>query len=272
MDQLETRELGYFLAVADELHFGRAAERLGIAQPPLSRAIARLERRLGVALFERTSRRVELTEAGRAFRVEARKAMRAIERAVHSARGAGGRRLRVAAVPGTGSGRLRELLAAWATRERAPVDLIFTLDQPGALRDGRADVAVVCDTGDLAGLDVVELGREAPVALVPASHPLARRDRVSLAALCREPAFLADCPPVGLDQLIDRVALGLLIVVVGDGVRDRLGDAVVPVPVTDLPATTVVLAWPQDTIDPRTAAFVTMATEMLDADQVAAAS
>ena len=63
-----------------------------------------------------------------------------------------------------------------------------------------------------------------------------------------------------------------VIVVVGDGVRDRLGDAVIPLPVTDLPATTVVLAWPQDTIDPRTAAFVTTATERLDAGQVAAAS
>ena len=157
---------------------------------------------------------------------------------------------RIAAVPGTGSGRLRELLGTYAAREGTPVDLVFTLNQPGALRDGRADVAVVCDTEDLTGLDAVELGREAPVALVPAGHPLARRDRVSLAALRREPAFLPDCPPVGLDQLIDRVALGQLIVVVGDGVRDRLGDAVIPLPVTDLPATTVVLAWPQDTIDP----------------------
>ena len=73
---IEFRDLRYFAVVAEELHFGRAAKRLGLAQPPLSRAIARLERRLDVRLLERTSRRVILTPAGHVFLVESRKATR----------------------------------------------------------------------------------------------------------------------------------------------------------------------------------------------------
>src|ERR1700758_5385955 len=78
---METRELRYFVAVADELHFGRAAQRLGIAQPPLSRAIQQLERRLGLALLERTGRTVTLTEAGAGLLREGRAAPDAVDAA-----------------------------------------------------------------------------------------------------------------------------------------------------------------------------------------------
>ena len=91
---VEIRHLRYFLAVSDELHFRRAAERLHIAQPPLSQAIQKLEAALGVQLFERTSRAVMPTEAGVVFAEEARKILAALEHAVSKTRGAANGRVR----------------------------------------------------------------------------------------------------------------------------------------------------------------------------------
>src|SRR6201999_4273271 len=106
MDRLETRQLAYFLAVAGELHFGRAAARLGIAQPALSKAIRQLERRLDVTLLERTSRAVTLTEAGRVLSCEARVALEAVSAAALRAQRAGTRdpRLILALKPGGDAG------------------------------------------------------------------------------------------------------------------------------------------------------------------------
>src|SRR3954470_14471877 len=98
---IELRHLRYFLAVIDELHFGRAAERLHMAQPPLSRAVRQLEDELGVKLLNRTSRVVTPTEAGLVFAEEARKVLGGFELAVAEAHRAGGpsRLLRLGAVP-----------------------------------------------------------------------------------------------------------------------------------------------------------------------------
>ncbi|WP_344294977.1 LysR family transcriptional regulator, partial [Streptomyces synnematoformans] len=86
MDTVETRELRYFVAVAEELHFGRAAERLGMAQPPLSRAVQQLERRLGVRLLVRDRRGVALTGAGEMLLHEGRAAVDAATAAVRRTR------------------------------------------------------------------------------------------------------------------------------------------------------------------------------------------
>lgn len=259
MNRIEVRELEYFLAVADTLHFARAAENLGIASPPLSRAIARLERRLGTALFERTSRRVELTAAGRVFKVEARNTLRCLDRAVRRTQQFGVGALRIATPPGTGAGLLREAVRGYLARfGHGTVELVFTTDQACAVREGRADVALICAAGDLTGLHAHSLAPERPVVLVPADHPFAIQGTVTLARLLEDPAYTADLPSVGLDALIDMVATGQLLAVVGDSAVDRLGGHVVAIPVAGLPVIDVQLAWPADAHDQRIAGLVDM--------------
>src|SRR3954471_14179165 len=113
---METRELRYFVAVAEELHFGRAAERLGIARPPLSRAIRQLERRLGVTLLERTSRSVAVTAAGRVLLREGRAALDAVAAADRRTRRAGQPAARLVLVTKSGAAGdlLPAMLAAYA--------------------------------------------------------------------------------------------------------------------------------------------------------------
>jgi DNA-binding transcriptional LysR family regulator len=242
MDRLETRELVYFVAVAEELHFSRAAERLGIAQPPLSRTVSRLERRMGVRLLERTSRRVELTPAGLVFLDECRRLLRGLDTAVKRTQRAGGLSRPVLAVrPGTGAGLLAQALRS---HDGAVPELVFTHDQAAALRDGTADVALLCvHSNDLTDLEFVEVTEEYPIALLSRDHRLARRTMVTAAELRQEPAYQEQCPAIGLDEILDRVALGRLITVVGSGAADRLTREVVAIPVADLPPTTLALGW-----------------------------
>ena len=160
---METRELRYFVAVAEELHFGRAADRLGIAQPPLSRAIAQLERRLGVALFERTSRSVALTGAGEVLLAEGRAALDAVDAADRRTRRAGRDTESLVLVTKAGAAGeiLPKLLDAYAAEPGAvPVDVVLCRpgEQERLLRDGRADVALLHRPFDSTiGLDCEEL-------------------------------------------------------------------------------------------------------------------
>src|ERR1700716_2953410 len=140
---METRELRYFVAVAEELHFGRAAERLGIAQPPLSRAISQLERRLGVTLLERTSRAVALTDAGSVLLREGRAALDAVDAAGRRTRRAatGQAGVVLATKAGASSELLAKLLDAYAAEPGSvTVDVLLCgpAEQERLLRDGRA--------------------------------------------------------------------------------------------------------------------------------------
>ena len=255
MDRLETRELAYFVAVAEELHFGKAAERLGIAQPPLSRAISRLERRMGVRLLERTSRRVALTDAGAVFLGESRQLLDSLDAAVRRAqRARQPGRLVMAVRPGSASGLVADLVRS---AEVGSHDVVFTHDRPAALRDGRADVALLCiGTDDLTGLRTAVLTEEAPYALLPRDHPLARRTVVTVAELAQDAHFDPECPTIGLDEIVVRVVLGRLVTVVGSGAVERIPSEVAAVPVSDLLPTRLALAWPEGASRPAVTAFV----------------
>lgn len=287
MDRVQTRELAYFVTVAEELHFGRAAERLGIAQPPLSRAIARLERRMGVRLLDRGSRRVALTPAGEVFLSESRAVLRAVDAAVRRAQRAGhpGPRIVLTMKPGGDHGLLPEILAAYAaTPDAVPVDIVLCSadERAGMIRDGRADVGLLHrPNNDLTGLDTEDLLTEDQVVVLPRAHRLAARTSVTLADLAGEitpnwganpggaPA-LAGVPDRGgapntvpvrdVGQLMQLVALGRAVAVVPASVRGLLRDDITCVPVVDAPSTTLVLAWPQGHRSPALATFVHTAT------------
>ncbi|MCE4946799.1 LysR family transcriptional regulator [Streptomyces albulus] len=188
MDLLEIRELRYFVAVAEELHFGRAAARLSIAQPALSKSIQRVESRLRVQLFDRTSRSVALTSAGAALLEHGRHALNAMTIAVQNAqRAAGDAPLRFVIKPGGDANLLSGILAAYAQHPCArQVDILFSgaTDRTEHLRDGRADAALLyAPFDDLTGFAAETLHVEDRVAVLPEGHRLAARDSIDLAEL-----------------------------------------------------------------------------------------
>jgi DNA-binding transcriptional LysR family regulator len=191
---VELRHLRYFVAVAEELHFGRAAARLHIAQPPLSQQIRRLEAELGVELFRRNRRRVELTDAGRLLLEQARPLLRDADRIESTLRRAGRGdvgRLRVGFV---GSATYEVLpLILRAFRDRHP-DVELTLHEQlsselfEALLAGRADVGLVRPPlVPNAAVELTPLLTERLVAVLPDSHPLAAHEAVEVSDLAGEP-------------------------------------------------------------------------------------
>lgn len=280
---METRELRYFVAVAEELHFGRAARRLGIAQPPLSRAIRQLERRLGVTLLERDSRRVALTAAGAVLLREGRAALDAVDAAGRRTRRAGqavngGPGLVLATKAGASSELLPKLLDAYAAEPDAvPVEVLLCGigQQERLLRDGRADVALLHLPFDsTTGLDTEELVTEQQVAVLPAGHPLARRPHLRMAEVETLPGLpmprwpradgsYPDGPgPEVHDhaQLFQLIALGRTAVVLPESVRSLLLADLTAVPVPDAPAVTTVIAWPPHSRSRALAALIRTAT------------
>jgi DNA-binding transcriptional LysR family regulator len=192
----EARLLRYFLAVAAELNFTRAAETLGIAQPALSAQIRQLEAQLGVRLLERTTRSVALTDAGRVVQERGPAALAALAEVWDAARRAGrgeAGRLRVAYTPSAGYETAPTLVSA--VRDRYPgieitAQVLPTPDIVRAVRDGSIDVGLarMPEAGDGVRLRTVRL--EPLGALVPTDHPLAGRRDVDLAAVAEHPILM----------------------------------------------------------------------------------
>lgn len=210
---MELRHLRYFVAVAEELHFGRAATRLNVAQPALSQQIKQLERELGALLLARTKRRVALTEPGRLFLAEARRTLAQAALAVEVARGAEAGevgRLRIGYVDAALWGPLPEVIRAF--RERFPRVALTMLErlpaeQPADLRRGDVDLAIGPPPPAGAPVEVTPFTEEAGMIALPAVHPLAGREAIAIRDLADEPWVLVPARvPSRLRDLTVRVA------------------------------------------------------------------
>ncbi|MDR6978003.1 DNA-binding transcriptional LysR family regulator [Streptomyces sp. 3330] len=273
---MESRPLRYFVAVAEELNFTRAAERLGISPPPLSRAIRQLETELGAALFDRSTHSVALTPAGEVLLVEARFALAALDAAGRRARRAAAPEPRLAlAVKADGDAGLLEAILARYASDPAAVPVAVRLcgwqEQPRLLRRGDADVALVHEPYDRTGLDTEDLAAEPRVAALAVRHPLAARAALRVADLGLRPQevqhYIDEVRGRGQDlaQLLTMVGLGEVVPLLPASVADRYPrPGVVYRPVLDAPPAVLAVAWPQQSRSTATAALVRAAVSVAE--------
>jgi DNA-binding transcriptional LysR family regulator len=193
---VELRQLAAFVAVADELHFGRAAERLGVVQPAVSQLVRRLEQELGIILFERSSHHVALSGEGAELLSDARTALAASDalttRAAALIRGEQGE-LRIGTTEGI-SQNLNLLLARFADKHPQAAIRLEALHTPAklkALRAGELDVAFLRAPLDLRGLRTRQMWSEPLVVVLPDRDPLASQDEIRLSALSSLPLILS---------------------------------------------------------------------------------
>lgn len=195
---VELRHLRYFAAVAEARHFGRAAARLRIAQPPLSRQIQALEAELGFSLLDRSKKRVELTPAGAVLARHVQKIFATIDTAVHEAtRAAAGDfgRLAIGYSTAVALSGFSELLRAF--REKAPGVELVLREKPAqvqlqAIRAGELDVGFVRGDVDLEDdtLQSRRVRREPLLMVLPSDHALAKKKRIALGEVARDPFVL----------------------------------------------------------------------------------
>ncbi len=284
---IELRHLQYFRTLAETLHFGRAAERLHISQPPLSRQIALLEDELGVRLFDRSRRRVELTEAGQRFYLDTGTVFAAFEQAkrnaLAAARGAAGE-LSVGFMMSTAYSVTPAITRRYAAQfPQVSLKLTETLplDLAQDISSGNKDVAIMYRPQDCSGLETVTLFREEMTVVLPPGHRLLEQALIDPRELAGEtfiivPRRIAPAlhdmifnyclqhgvtPNIGLEINMQQTIVNL----VGEG----LGIAIVPrsmcnmrlatttfKPLRDAPVIEVVAVWKADNHNPCIATFI----------------
>ena len=287
---MELRHLRYFVAVAEELHFSRAAERLHIAQPAVSEQVRKLEEELGVRLLNRTKRTVSLTDAGAALLAEARRVLQQVEvarLAIQQVCDRTANRLRIGYTPAslpTSVPKALQHVAASMTGLQTMLEPGFGLELIAAVRDERLDAAVVPLPAPTAGLRTTQLGHERAVAVFPAGHRHAVRPAVRLNQVAPErvvvlpreasrpfyDAVLAACRNAGLapslvemsgscvEPALLAVASGAGVALLPESVADRFASPGVRfVPIDgDEPVVAAAVVTRRETTHQPTAAFV----------------
>lgn len=288
---VELRHLRYFIAVAEELNFSRAAQRMHMAQPPLSAAIRQLERDLGVDLFVRTTREVKLTEAGRAFLDGARRTLADAERAAEDAKRAAAGELGHLRIAYSWSTRFETLPALGRAFRASHPDVellaqeLWNARMPAAFASGSIDVALSVCPEIAAELELVSIRNERLVALLPEAHPLAREEAIPLSALADEEfivfpreiaprlhdAFMAIYRRAGFEPRVRNESfhtgwdLGVLAEIPAVAIAPRtvtagLPDGIVAVAISEpTDSLETCLVWRADDSSPAIAAFVVVA-------------
>lgn len=298
---MEFHHLAQFVAVAEELHFRRAAVRLGMKQPPLSQSIRRLETLLGITLFERSKRAVSLTKAGIVLLDEARRILKQVEQTKEKTKRAassGGHRLRVGFTPISMFTALPRVVQQFRTRWphiEITLEERQTYPQIELLREGKQDVGILYrHSDDTQGLTSLLIERSPLVIALPTGHPLASRKRLALSDLSKE-AFVSYDPNLNPDAhamfsaacrhasfvpdvvqyanqtytILSLVANDVGIALIGKNARSIGLRGVVFVPVTGIPDDLnpqTVLAWPTESSLPGLRPFIGLFEEVLQAE------
>ncbi|WP_432991918.1 LysR family transcriptional regulator [Dactylosporangium sp. CA-233914] len=298
---MELRQLRYFATVAETCHFGRAAERLHLAQPALSHAIRQLESDLGTALFNRTTRHVALTPAGEFLYEQSRTILAAVDTAVAGVRrvatGLGGL-LRLGLVGTAATSHLPRMVRV-IKRELPDVAVeihadMLTPAQCDRLREGTLDLGLLRPPATGEGIAIRTIDTEPLILAVPRDHHLAAQPRIKLVDLRTEPfvlygnrdsavndAVLQSCRAAGFvphreheapstSVLLALVAAGLGIGLVPEAARSLALDGVVHREVIDAGHIELALAWAEDSEPPVAAAVRDVLLSQLDTDQLAA--